>query len=211
MNPMGRFAPPCWHGFTRPILAQTLMQVARSRDRRYVPSVATQADVAIEDYLRCVAFLNHEAELLDDNRWGEWLETVADRAIDYRIPIRVTRERAAGAGFSEGGYHMAARYDTFKVRVARFESEFAWGDDPPSRTRRFVSNVVVENGEGDDAFDVRSNLLVYRSRFDSPDHLLICGRRHDVLTASSGDLRLLKRVVLLDHTTLATGSLGIIL
>jgi 3-phenylpropionate/cinnamic acid dioxygenase small subunit len=163
-----------------------------------------------DTYLRCVEFLNREAELLDDNRFADWLEQVADSAIDYRIPIRVTRERTAGSGFSDAGYHMAASYETFAVRVARFESEFAWGDDPPSRTRRFVSNVIVDPGAGGE-LEVRSNLLVYRSRFDSPEYLLICGRRHDTLTDSDGALRLRKRLVLLDHTTLATGSLGIIL
>jgi 3-phenylpropionate/cinnamic acid dioxygenase small subunit len=160
-------------------------------------------------YFRCLEFYNREAELLDANRVAEWLELI-DPEIDYRIPIRITRERSAGLGFSESGYHMTGTYRTLQARVDRFESEYAWGDDPPSRTRRFVSNLRVRLGE-DDRLEVKSNLLVYRGRFDSPSHQLISAERDDALRQSSDGLRLLRRTVLLDHSTLATGSLGILL
>ena len=160
-------------------------------------------------YFRCLAFYNLEAELLDTNRVAEWLGLI-DPEIDYRIPIRITRERSAGLGFSESGYHMTGTYRTLQARVERFESEYAWGDDPPSRTRRFVSNLRVRPGK-DDRLEVKSNLLVYRGRFDMPNHQLISAERDDTLVQSVEGLRLVRRVVLLDHSTLATGSLGILL
>jgi ethylbenzene dioxygenase beta subunit len=156
----------------------------------------------------CTAFLNDEAELLDDNRQREWLELL-DPEIDYRVPIRVTRERSMGAGFSEDGYHMLEDYGTLEVRVDRLDSEYAWAEDPPSRMRRFVTNVRLRGVEGD-AVNVRSNLLVWRGeRYDRPGVELLAGERRDVLRRdAAGGLKLLRREVLLDHTTLGTPNLG---
>lgn len=55
---------------------------------------------------------------------------------------------------------------------------------------------------------VRSNLLVYRSRGDRPDHDLLAAERHDVLRRVDGDLRLARRVVVLDSTVVPTLNLA---
>jgi ethylbenzene dioxygenase beta subunit len=156
----------------------------------------------------CIAWLNEEAELLDDNRQRDWL-TMLDREIDYRVPIRVTRERAAGPGFSEHGYHLLEDYDTLEVRVDRLDSEYAWAEDPPSRMRRFVTNVRLKEVEGD-TVSLRSNLLIHRgARYDSPGLELLTSERRDVLRRDAdGALKLLSRLVLLDHTTLGTPNLA---
>jgi ethylbenzene dioxygenase beta subunit len=156
----------------------------------------------------CTAFLNDEAELLDDNRQREWLEML-DREIDYRVPVRVTRERSMGAGFSESGFHMLEDYGTLEVRVDRLDSEYAWAEDPPSRIRRFVTNVRVRGVEGN-TVSVRSNLLLWRGeRYDRPGVEFLAGERQDVLRRdAAGALKLLRRLVLLDQTTLGTPNLG---
>jgi 3-phenylpropionate/cinnamic acid dioxygenase small subunit len=155
-------------------------------------------------------FLHLEADLLDGRRLRQWLELLhAD--LDYRIPVRTTRERSAATTFSAAAFHMIEDRSTCQARVDRFASEFAWAEDPPSRTRRFVSNVqAVYTDEERESIDVRSNLLVFRARGeDAAIHL--SGERHDVLSRGVQGWQLQSRTVLLDHTSLPTLNLAIFL
>jgi len=161
-----------------------------------------------EAHWECESFLFHEAELLDDNRVREWFGLLTDD-LAYEMPIRMTRERQKGGGFSERAFHMLEDHGSMKTRVDRLDSEYAWAEDPPSRTRRFVTNVRVDEGERADEFEVRSNLLVYRGRYDAPAHQLISCERRDTLRRVDGALMLARRVVLLDQTTVATHNLAI--
>lgn len=156
------------------------------------------------------AFLVREADLLDERDLRGWLALLTED-IDYRIPIRVTRERASSVSpFSEDSFHMLEDWASLKARVDRFDTEFAWSEDPPSRTRRFVTNVFLESLDDDAHVRVRSNLLVYRARGDSAPQLL-SGQRRDTLRRVSGEWRLATRLVLLDHTRLPTENLAIFL
>ncbi|HYX91065.1 MAG TPA: aromatic-ring-hydroxylating dioxygenase subunit beta, partial [Myxococcaceae bacterium] len=89
--------------------------------------------------------------------------------------------------------------------VERLETGFAWAEDPPSRLRHFVSNVRVDLiPERQAEVAVRSNLLVYRSRWDKPLYDLLSAERHDVLRQVNGGWKLARRRVILDNTTLPT-------
>jgi 3-phenylpropionate/cinnamic acid dioxygenase small subunit len=163
-----------------------------------------------EVHRECEQFLVHEADLLDANRMWEWLALLTED-ISYRMPIRITRERSKGPGFSETVGHFDDDYGVLRTRVQRLDSEYAWAEDPPSRTRRFVTNVRVGAGDSDGEYRVRSNLLVYRGRYDSADHHLISAERDDVLRRVDGRLKLARRVIYLDQTTVATHNLAILL
>jgi 3-phenylpropionate/cinnamic acid dioxygenase small subunit len=164
-------------------------------------------------YFECVDFLNLEAELLDDNRIREWFDRLVHPSIDYRVPIRVTRARSEGSGFSFKGFHMIDDHGSLEARVSRLETEYAWAEDPPSRTRRLVTNVrVTSDKDGSSgAVEVMSNLLVYRSRYDAATYNILAGERHDTLLRVSQGMQLVKRLVLLDQTTLGTHNLAIFL
>ncbi|MEV6119308.1 3-phenylpropionate/cinnamic acid dioxygenase subunit beta [Streptomyces sp. NPDC052077] len=155
-------------------------------------------------------FLHREAELLDDNLVDQWLETLSED-LEYSVPLRTTRERPKGPGFSSTAFHMKETYSSMRGRVQRLSSEYAWAEDPPSRTRRFVSNIRVTPGEREDELAVKSNLLLYRGRHDAVEHQLLVGERHDVLRICRDDLKLARRTVLLDQTTLATHNLAVFL
>lgn len=157
----------------------------------------------------CEEFLYHEAHLLDDRRVSEWFELVTED-IDYRVPVRTTRERSADAEFSDQAYHLKEDHASLRVRIERLENDFAWSENPPSRNRRFVSNVTVLDTD-DGEIDIRSNLLVHRSHEDSTTPDLLSGERRDTLRRTDDGLRLAARTVLLDHTVLPTDSLSIIL
>jgi 3-phenylpropionate/cinnamic acid dioxygenase small subunit len=162
------------------------------------------------EYWRCVEFLVDEAAALDDNRLDEWLRMLHPE-IDYRVPIRVTRERAAGPGFSTEGYHLLETHDSLTTRVERLATDYAWAEDPPSRTRRLLSNFRVFSLQGAADLRVRHNLLIYRERGDDLDPHLLSAERADDLRELDGELRLVARLVLLDHSTLMTPNLGIFL
>ncbi len=174
-------------------------------------STAPAAETGSQLYFECVEWLNREAEMLDDNQIREWFDELVDVEIDYRVPIRVTRSRSEGAGFSEDGWHVLDDWGSLEARVMRLETEYAWAEDPPSRARRFVSNVRVRRAEDDDTVEIRSNLMIYRGRYDQPDFNLIVGERHDVLARVEGRWKLRKRLVLLDHSTLGTHNLALFL
>lgn len=162
------------------------------------------------EYWRCVDFLLDEAAALDGNRFEDWLGMLHPE-IDYRAPIRVTRERAAGPGFSSEGYHFLENRDSLQTRVDRLATDFAWAEDPPSRTRRFLTNFRVCSVEETDDLRVRSNMLLYRERLDETRQQLLVGKREDDLRELDGALRLVRRLVLLDHSILMTPNLGIFL
>lgn len=161
-------------------------------------------------HFRCVEFLNHEAELLDENRMEEWLALV-DEQIHYRIPLRVTRERTAGLGFSEEGAFLDVDWNMLHTRVLRLAGEYAWAEDPPSRTRRLVANVRVAAADDPAFVDVRSNFLLYRGRYDFPEYSVLCGERFDVLRVREDGFALYKRLVRLDQTTLSVDNLALFL
>jgi ethylbenzene dioxygenase subunit beta len=161
-------------------------------------------------YFAAVRFLHREAELLDDRRFAEWLALLTDD-VEYRIPTRITRDRASGEPeFSADSYHLAADFGALKFRVARLDNEFAHAEESPSRTRRVVGNVRPRPGSRAGETLVRSNLIVVRGRWDHPSTLLAAERR-DVLRRVGGDLKLAHRIVHLDHTTLPTQNLALLL
>ncbi|MFC5134751.1 MULTISPECIES: aromatic-ring-hydroxylating dioxygenase subunit beta [Haloferacaceae] len=163
--------------------------------------------------LDCEEFLHHEAELLDDKRLHDWFELLTED-IEYLVPRRVTRERGSERSeFSGKGFLYRDDHGTLSTRVERFDNDYAWAENPPSRTRRFVSNVrasELSNNEADDVA-VKSNLLLYRSQGDTADHDLIVGEREDRLRRVDGEFKLAKRTVYLDQTVLATRNLSFFL
>ena len=170
---------------------------------------ATQVKPGDPLYCEVTEFLVREAALLDNNRFREWLSCLADDLV-YTMPVRVTRERAAGAGFSDKMSHFDETLSSITTRVRRLETQSAWAEDPPSRTRRFVSNVQVER-VGNDGLKVASYLLALRNRSDAPSFQIISAERKDVLRQTNDGLKLVKREILVDQSSLGTDNLGIFL
>lgn len=166
--------------------------------------------VDITARLACEDFLHAEAEALDERRLYDWLGLLA-QDVEYRVPIRVTRERRATLPeFSSEATYLTGDLASLRGRVSRFDTEYAWAEDPPSRVRRFVSNIRVRPAERPAEWSVRSNLLVFRARGEDEPALVSC-ERHDVLRQTSEGLRLARRTVLLDHTSLPWENLAIFL
>lgn len=161
----------------------------------------------LEEHWACSEWLNEESELLDDNRLRDWLDRLHPE-LDYRLPIRVTRERTKGAGHSDEGFHLYEDVDSLTTRIDRLDTEYAWAEDPPSRTRRIVSNIRVAVSDAGE-YLVTSNLLIYRGRLADTEFELLAGERHDVLVETDDGLKLRRRLILLDHSTLKNKNLAV--
>ncbi len=169
-----------------------------------------QADSPERMYDQVVEFLYHEAELLDDGRFADWLTLMTDDVI-YWMPVRLNREKSDKPTYSDTMGYFSEDRETLRLRVERLKTDFAWAEDPPSRTRRFVSNVRVSAAEREGEVAVRSYLLVYRNRGDVADADLISAERHDLLVRASDGWRLKKRTIMVDQATLGTKNLAIFL
>jgi len=132
------------------------------------------------------------------------------READLLMPVRTTRMRAAGPGYSDDMDFLAEDMASLKMRIGRMETEFAWAEDPPSRTRHLITNILVEAGEGEHEARASSYFLVYRSHGDISTPNLFSGVREDVLRAVDSEWRLARRKILVDHTVMGASSLSIL-
>jgi 3-phenylpropionate/cinnamic acid dioxygenase small subunit len=169
--------------------------------------------VGSELYNRITEFLYDEARLLDQIRLTEWVKLL-DTDLVYGAPVRETRSITDQAkSVVRTVQHYKDNYRSVMGRVMRLTAtKSAWAEDPPSRTRRLVTNVFVETTGKDNEFAVSSYMLVTRSRF-SDDHFdLISGERHDVLRlGDDGQFKLARREIILDQSVLGTPNLAIFL
>lgn len=115
-------------------------------------------------HLQAHQFLVDEAYLLDAQHYQAWLDTLTDD-VRYVMPVRVTTARGAGFDTSPGMAHFDEDKYSLSQRVARFATEHAWTEDPPSRLRHFVTNVRTFV-EDDRHLLVESAELLFRSRGD---------------------------------------------
>jgi len=161
-------------------------------------------------------FYFQEAELLDDGRYADWLALMADD-LDYWMPTRTNRLRRqqalATAARGEAAYYDESR-ESLAWRIRRFDSGMAWAEDPPSRTRHLVTNVVAryvdpEEHAGFAAGDlsVRSAFLVYRNRLEREENVF-AGSREDVLRCTGGGFQVARRVILLDQNVLMSKNIS---
>lgn len=154
-------------------------------------------------------FYYHEAELLDEGRYADWLE-LFDADLHYWLPTRSNRTRRqqalAVAKPGEAAFYDETK-DSLAWRIRRYDSGMAWSEDPPSRTRHLVSNVVVRHqGEAEVAgareFAANSAFIVYRSRLEREVDIYAGSRRDLLRLHADGTLRVARRTILLESNVL---------
>lgn len=163
-------------------------------------------------YNQIVEFLYDEATILDEIRLREWGALLAEDLV-YSAPLRQTRSIAHyEASIIRTMQHYHDDYRSMMGRIMRLTgTKSAWAEDPPSRTRRLVTNVMVNTTEKEDEYAVRSYLLIMRSRFDFDQYDMISGERRDVLRRNGDSFKLARRETLLDQAVLGTPNLAIFL
>lgn len=161
------------------------------------------------EHLAAHQFLVEEAALLDAGDYDGWLSLLTDD-IRYLMPVRVTTARGAGFdALADMGHFDEDRY-ALRKRVERLATDHAWTEDPPSRTRHYVTNIRTF-ALGDGELRVESAMLLFRSRGDSREaDLLSCGRA-DLLRPGPGGYLLARREITVDESVLRTQNLAIFL
>jgi len=175
------------------------------------------SDIVSADEIREVEqFLYHEAFLLDERRFEEWLALFSEDA-RYWMPTRRAVAKAQAGARIEVGEELAGEGElgwfedsklTLMARVMRLRGGVAWSEDPPSRTRRMVSNVHVRPGEGEAELLARSYFLLHRTRHLRERETFV-GCRHDLLRRSEAGLQIARREIVLDEAVLDSPNLSV--
>ena len=160
-------------------------------------------------------FLYQEAELLDERRYEEWLELLADD-VRYWMPMarnvqygdagrEWTRELQDLAWFDEGKI-------TLTQRVQQIMTGIHWAEEPASRVTHMVTNVevvdVVPSLSAPAEVTVKCRFLVYRNRLQDETDFLV-GKRRDVLRKVDGGWKIARREIFLDQTVLLAKNLTV--
>ncbi len=162
-------------------------------------------------WLDLMQFFFREAWLLDERRLKEWLDLFTEDVL-YFMPRRknVLRREAHRELTPLGDLAILEEDKSYlEMRVARLDTGMAWAEDPPSRTRHLIGNLVAEplaNGE----VEAKTAFLVYRSHLET-DHQLLSGYREDVLRQVEGSWKVARRTIVLDANVLLDKNLSVFL
>lgn len=160
--------------------------------------MATVTRAHIED------FLYDEAALLDEWRLREWLELLTEDAT-YEVPATDVPEGDP----KDTLFLVADNADRIRMRVDQLLGKSAWAENPPSRTRRLITNVRIREVDGD-TIRVTANFAVYRMRSGHVDTYV--GRYEYALVEHNGTLKIRHRKAILDLEALQPqGKVSIIL
>jgi 3-phenylpropionate/cinnamic acid dioxygenase small subunit len=158
-------------------------------------------------------FLYQEAELLDERRFEEWLDLLADD-VRYWMPMRrnvrfgeldreFTRAGQDINWFDEGK-------ETLTRRVQQLLTGVHWAEEPLSRICHMVSNVQILHVQPSLAeaaeVTVKSRFLIYRNRVETETDILV-GKREDVLRRTNEQWKIARRKIVLDQSVLLTKNL----
>lgn len=158
-------------------------------------------------------FLYHEAELLDERRYEDWLKLAADD-IRYWMPMRrnvkfgeqqreFTRADHDINWFDEGR-------ETLERRVRQIMTGIHWAEEPVSRITHIVSNVqlleATPSAEAAAEVLVKCRFLIYRNRVETETDILV-GKREDRLRRVGDSWQIARRKIILDQNVLLTKNL----
>jgi 3-phenylpropionate/cinnamic acid dioxygenase small subunit len=162
------------------------------------------------------AFLYAEAELLDQRRFTEWLDVLADDLV-YFMPLR--RNVPAGQHAEHENTKVGQDINwfdedkwTLTKRVEQIMTGIHWAEEPLSRITHMVSNVQIEDvmpsdGEPQEV-TARSRFLIYQNRAETETYLFV-GRRIDRLRNDAGAWKLARREILLEQNVLLAKNLTV--
>src|ERR1700730_16080889 len=167
------------------------------RDERITRALLKQE---IED------FLYHEADLLDERHYDEWLALLAED-VRYWMPMRrnvklddrereVTREGRDISWFDEGK-------ETLTRRVRQIQTGIHWAEEPVSRISHLLSNIQLIEVNPSAAEPAEGSL---RCRFEAETNILV-GKREDLLRRVGAEWRIAHRKIVLDQNVLLSKNL----
>ena len=154
-------------------------------------------------------FVIYEARLLDERKFHDWLDLLTDDLF-YFMPRKKNRQRKDMARETTelGDLAMFEEdKESMKMRIARLDTGMAWAEDPPSRTRHFVTNLQIEE-LGNDEVKVNVAFLLYRTHLEHDEDFFV-GSREDVLRKVNGEWKIAKRTIVLDANVIHAKNLSV--
>jgi len=166
-------------------------------------------DIALQHEIE--QFLYWEARLLDERRFEEWLDVLAED-LHYWMPIKSNRlygdldREVTRPG--ELAYFDEDKASMWR-RLTRLQTGMAWAEDPPSRTRHLVTNITItELDHG--IYQADSCFIVYRTRLERDEDTFVGGRTDRLRrTDREPGFELVARTILLDQAVLLAKNLSI--
>ncbi|HLH91132.1 MAG TPA: aromatic-ring-hydroxylating dioxygenase subunit beta [Xanthobacteraceae bacterium] len=147
----------------------------------------------------------HEAELLDGWKLDLWLELLTDDATYYVPP-----NDKPDADHRYTLFTIADDMVRLRERIIRLKDPNCHAEYPPSRTRRFITNVRVTAVEGD-TISASANFSIHRFRRGGT-HQEFVGQYRYQLERQHGMLKIAERRAILDAEELGMlGSVSFIL
>lgn len=161
----------------------------RTFDVSTQPVSPAPADAAL--LARVSAFLWHEARLLDERRFDDWLALWTDEG-RYWMP----RHHGQSDPFTQISLFWEDRM-LRETRVRRLLHPRNWSQQPPTRSNRLVGNVHIDGLDADGHLIVCSNLHYAEYRLEARQ---LAGQVfHKLAVGDNGDFRMqLKRVDLIN-------------
>jgi len=155
-----------------------------------------------------------EADMLDERRYKEWLDLLAED-ISYFMPMRrnvkfgqhAERENTRlGQGiswFDEDKWTLTKRVDQILTGVH-------YAEEPLSRVTHMVTNIRLKSAlpsvEAAEEVDVGCRFLVYQNRVEYETYTFV-GRRNDTLRRVNGAWKIARREIILDQNVLQAKNL----
>lgn len=161
-------------------------------------------------HLQAHRWLVDEAYLLDAQDYDAWMSRIAED-VHYLMPVRVTTALGAGYSTSPGMAHLDENRYSLSRRVARFATEHAWTEDPPSRLRHYVTNVRTFVTDNPNEIIVDSAVLLFRSRGDVREAATVSAGREDLLRRTGTGWELARRTIMVDESVIRMQNLAIFL
>ena len=161
-------------------------------------------------------FLYDEANLLDERRFKDWLDTLADdlryfMPMEYNVKFgehatrELTRREQHMSWFNEGKWSIGKRVEQISTGVH-------WAEEPLSRVCRLVSNVQLKTIETNDAgqleVDVSSRFLIYQNRCEYEQYFFV-GDRFDRVRRTPEGWKLAEREIRIHQNVLLAKNLSI--
>ena len=163
------------------------------------------------------AFFHHEADLLDQRQFRDWLDLLAEDLV-YFMPIRRnvkfgehaerenTRQGEGISWFDEDKW-------TLTKRVEQILTGVHYAEEPLSRVTHMVSNIrlleVTPSPADPSEVTVGCRFLVYQSRVEYENYTFI-GRRTDVLRRHGDSWLIARRELILEQNVLLAKNLSIL-
>ncbi|WP_180994228.1 aromatic-ring-hydroxylating dioxygenase subunit beta [Bacillus sp. Marseille-P3661] len=154
--------------------------------------------------------LYHEAYLLDHRKYKEWLELFTDD-VNYKMPLRETVEGVDVDNIATDSFYYDESKAALRTRVNRLYTKSAWVENPATRQRHFISNIMIEGTSNPDEVEVRSYFLYKRNRGSHRDLEELYGERVDTIRKVNGEWKIAARIIYPDQAVISTMNMSMFL